>query len=120
MTVQVFIIYFSFSGFSCHGQWIPVRSFRFRNVAGSPYSLSWDSAQVIHLSSWNSERYIYFSDLFFVQSPVIVSIGPVLYFYVLSLTEDKNKIEKERMAAFVPSRFLPLFSRSFISSCSTE
>ncbi|HRZ26869.1 MAG TPA: AraC family transcriptional regulator [Spirochaetota bacterium] len=113
MTVQVFIIYFSFGLSLIMAMGYLVRSFRFRNVV-----LALLTSELGFLSLFiyllNSRKIYSFPELFFVQIPVIVSMGPVLYFYVLSLTEDKNKIEKKEWLHFVPSLLAVVFAIVYI------
>lgn len=79
-----------------------VRSFRFRSVilALLVSELGFFSFFIYMLNS----RLIYsYPFLFILQFPIVVSLGPVLYFYVLSLTEDKKKIVARDWLHYIPT-----------------
>jgi AraC-like DNA-binding protein len=114
MSAPVFIIYFSFALSLVMAMGYLVRSFRFRNVvlALLIFELGFCSLFIYLL---NSKDIYGYPDIFFMQIPVIVSIGPLLYFYVLSLTEDKNKLSRSDWLHFVPSIAALIFSLAYIT-----
>ena len=102
MSIPVFIIYFSFGLSLVMAVGYLVRSRRFRNVilAIMTSELGFFSFFIYLL---NSRKIYMYPDLFLVQIPVVVSIGPIMYFYVLSLTENKNKIDRTDLLHFIPT-----------------
>ncbi|MCP4133153.1 MAG: AraC family transcriptional regulator [bacterium] len=79
-----------------------IRSLDFRNVT---FALMLVFMGYLHFYS-----YLYFSKLllayphfFFIHIPVSLSLGPLVYFYVLSLMGDKNSFVKKDLLHFIPA-----------------
>jgi len=119
MSFPVFIIYFSFLLSLVMAAGYLVRSFRFRSVilAVLISELGFFTFLIYLL---NSRLIYHYPNLFFMQFPVVVSIGPVLYFYVFSLTEDKKKIERRDWLHYIPTLAAVIVSIPFIALTDQE
>ncbi len=56
-----------------------------------------------------------FPHIFFFQVPAALCLGPLVYFYILSLTDDKNSMTKKDRLHFIPALTLFLFMIPYIS-----
>lgn len=96
-----------------------VRSFRFRSVllALLVSELGFFSFFIHMLNTRLIYNYPY---IFILQFPVVVSLGPVLYFYVLSLTEDKKKIDARDWLHYIPTLLMILLCIPLVIFTSSE
>jgi AraC-like DNA-binding protein len=60
-----------------------------------------------------SQKVYDFPILFFFQIPVYLCIGPLLYFYVESLTGDKDRLKRSDILHFIPLLVITLYQISY-------
>ncbi|MBN2079414.1 MAG: AraC family transcriptional regulator [Spirochaetes bacterium] len=57
----------------------------------------------------HSQRVYDYPILFFFQVPVVLSLGPLLYFYLLSVTSDKERLRRRDVLHFIPVLVVGLY-----------
>ncbi len=69
---------------------------------------------------FHTQSIVNYPHIFFLQSPVGLSIGPLVYFYVKSLAEDKKSMQKKDWLHFVPALAMLISMAPYITLSGNE
>ncbi len=113
----IIIITLSLSVFMAAG--LLIRSIHYRNVI---FSLLLLCLSYVHFFSYlmHTQYILIYPHFFFIQHPVIITIGPLLYFYTLSLFDEKKVFRIRDILHFSGTILLLLFFAPYMIKTADE